>query len=59
MFIQCSVCGGVVGVQEIHNQKVKRIPDRTDQKQETVKPLFKPEHVMPSDINIVLKRLYG
>ena len=59
MFIQCSVCGGVVGVQEMHNQDVKKKPEYIDQIQEQVKSSFKTQPVVPSDITTVLKHLYG
>jgi hypothetical protein len=59
MFIQCSVCGGVVGVQEVHNQDLKKNPERIDQIQEPVKSSFKTQTVVPSDISTILKHLYG
>ena len=59
MFIQCSVCGGVVGVQEVHNQNKKKNPDRIGQIQEPVQSSSKTQAVVPPDINTVLKHLYG
>jgi len=59
MFIQCSVCGGVVGVQEVHNQNVKKNPEQIDHIQEHVTSSFKTQPVVPSDITTVLKQLYG
>jgi len=59
MFIQCSVCGGVVGVQELHNQNVQKIPEQVNQTQEQVKSSFTTQPAGPSDITTVLKHLYG
>jgi predicted nucleic-acid-binding Zn-ribbon protein len=59
MFIQCSVCGGVVGVQEVHNQNVKMKPEQIDQIQEHVQSSFKTQPAVLTDITTVLKHLYG
>jgi hypothetical protein len=59
MFVQCSVCGGVVGVQEEHGQNSKKIPDRVDHLQEPIGSASKTQSNIPSDINTVLKQLYG
>jgi hypothetical protein len=59
MFIQCSVCGGVVGIQEEHAQNLQKNPERIDQIREPVQSPFKTQAVVPSDINTVLKLLYG
>jgi hypothetical protein len=59
MFIQCNVCGGVVGVQEEHGQNSKKNPERIDQIKESVGSSFKTRTVVPSDISTVLKQLYG
>jgi hypothetical protein len=59
MFVQCSVCGGVVGVQEENGQSVKKNIERIDQRPEIVRPSFTPQAAVPSDINTVLKLLYG
>jgi transcription elongation factor Elf1 len=59
MFVQCSVCGGVVGVQEEHGLSSKKNPERIDQMQQPVRSPFKAQTIVPSDINTVLKQLYG
>ncbi|MGD1046691.1 MAG: hypothetical protein ABR936_15390 [Bacteroidota bacterium] len=59
MFVQCSVCGGVVGVQEEHGMNSKKNSERIDQMHEPVRSLIKNQTVVPSDINTVLKQLYG
>ena len=59
MFVQCSVCGGVVGVQEEHGLNSKKNPERIDYVQEPVQSPFKTQTVFPSDINTLLKQLYG
>ena len=59
MFVQCSVCGGVVGVQEEHGLNSKKNPERINHIQESGRSLFKTQTVFPSDINAVLKQLYG
>jgi len=59
MFIQCSVCGGVVGVQEEQSQTAKKIPEHFNQLQEPVQSQVKTQAVIRSDIDTVLKLLYG
>jgi hypothetical protein len=59
MFIQCSACGGVVGVQEVRNENLKNNPERIDHEQESIKSSSKNQDIGPSDINAVLKYLYG
>jgi hypothetical protein len=59
MFVQCSVCGGVVGIQEEHDQKAKLNSDRVEKIPEPVRPLSKSQFHVPPDINTVLKLLYG
>jgi hypothetical protein len=59
MFIQCSVCGGVVGVQEEQSPTAKKIPEHITQKQDPVQPQAEFQTVVRSDIDTVLKLLYG
>ncbi|MCX6121624.1 MAG: hypothetical protein NTX44_08395 [Ignavibacteriales bacterium] len=59
MFIQCSVCGGVVGVQEEHGQSSKKDAERIELMEEPARSFFKTQTVVPSDINTVLRLLYG
>jgi hypothetical protein len=59
MFVQCSVCGGVVGVQEEHSQNSKKNPERVELMREPAHSPFKTQAIVPSDINTVLKLLYG
>jgi hypothetical protein len=59
MFIQCSVCGGVVGVQEEHVHHGKNNHERIVHKQDSVQSSIQARNGHPMDINTVLKRLYG
>lgn len=59
IFIQCSVCGGVVGVQEALKQNMIMNPVRIDQIQESIKSLFNTQTDLPYDVNTILKHLYG
>jgi hypothetical protein len=59
MFVQCSVCGGVVGVQEAHGQNSKKDPEQVELMREPAHSPFKAQAIVPSDINTVLKQLYG
>jgi len=56
MFIQCCVCGSVVGVQEELGQGPKKILDRAEHKRSTVQLALS---TVPNSINTVLKELYG
>ena len=59
MFIQCSACGGVVGVQEDPNQYMKRHAGRLEQLQEPIRSSMKTKSVVESDIDSLIKYLYG
>jgi DNA-directed RNA polymerase subunit RPC12/RpoP len=59
LFIQCPVCGGVVGVQEEHSQNSKKNSERTDQEKDLVESSWKIQGITLPDINTVLKHLYG
>jgi DNA-directed RNA polymerase subunit RPC12/RpoP len=59
LFIQCPVCGGVVGVQEEHGQNLKKISERTNQEKDLVVSSWKIQGIILPDINTVLKHLYG
>jgi 6-phosphogluconate dehydrogenase (decarboxylating) len=59
MFVQCSVCGGVVGIQEEHSQNVKGNPRRIEEIQEPVRSSFKTQATVDSDIESLIKYLYG
>jgi hypothetical protein len=59
MFIQCSDCGGVVGVQEEHAHHEKKNHERIVRKQDSVQSSIHARNGYPMDIHSVLKRLYG
>jgi hypothetical protein len=59
MFVQCSVCGGVVGIQEEYGQSSKKNPERLELVREPARSPFENQAAVPSDINTVLKLLYG
>jgi len=59
MFVQCSVCGGVVGVQEEQGQNLKKNSELIEPIQKPVISSLKAQNIAPSDINTVLKQLYG
>ena len=58
-FLRCAVCGGIVGVQEMHNQILKRDPDRIGHIRKHVDASTKTNVSPFPDINTILKRLYG
>jgi ribosomal protein L37E len=59
MFLQCSVCGGIVGVQEGQVRTAKNNSQRFTQNQELPRPSMKTQTGVPDDVNTILKRLYG
>jgi len=59
LFIQCPVCGGVVGVQEELGLNSKKNSERTDQEKDLVVSSWKMQCITLPDINTVLKHLYG
>jgi hypothetical protein len=59
MFLQCSVCGGIVGVQERQVRTVKKNSRRSTQKQDLPGPSVNSQIGLPADINTIMKRLYG
>lgn len=59
MFVQCSVCGGVVGIQDEHSQNVKRNHRRIEHMQEPVRSSIRTQATVDSDIESLIKYLYG
>jgi uncharacterized Zn finger protein (UPF0148 family) len=58
-FVQCSVCGEVVSVQEDQGQNVRKNSFRFDQMQESVLSSLRNQAKATSDIESLIKYLYG
>jgi hypothetical protein len=58
-FIQCSDCGGIVGVEGVHNRVAQKNHERIDQVQKPVYTSSSGQSALLPDINTILKRLYG
>jgi hypothetical protein len=58
-FIQCTGCGGIIGVEEVNNWMAETDSDYIDQEQKPGSSSPTSQSIHPPDISTILKRLYG